>query len=312
MSEHAAPGWFDAALAQRPEDRDVRVKGCDVHYLRWGDVERPGLVLVHGGAAHAQWWSFIAPQFTQQYHVLAPDLSGHGDSGRRPVYAVETWADEIMACVADAGMEEPPIMVGHSMGGMVTIAAANLFGEKLAGAVVIDSPVRRPDPESEEGERGRMFRNPKTYASQQDAVAHFHLQPPQPCTNPFIVEHIARHSLKETDDGAWTWKFDPKVFQRHRQGIDDYLADTRCRIAVFKGQYSDLVTADVQDYMNELLGRNSPIVEIPEAHHHVPLDQPLALVAALRTLLADWEHSVPKHRPKAGGRLHPTAAPAGG
>jgi len=213
MSEHAAPGWFDAALAQRPEDRDVRVKGCDVHYLRWGDVERPGLVLVHGGAAHAHWWSFIAPQFTQQYHVLAPDLSGHGDSGRRPVYAVETWADEIMACVADA---------------------------------------------------------------------------------------------------AWTWKFDPKVFQRHRQGIDDYLADTRCRIAVFKGQYSDLVTADVQDYMNELLGRNSPIVEIPEAHHHVPLDQPLALVAALRTLLADWEHSVPKHRPKAGGRLHPTAAPAGG
>ena len=53
MSEHAAPGWFDAALAQRPEDRDVRVKGCDVHYLRWGDVEQPGLVLVHGGAAHA-------------------------------------------------------------------------------------------------------------------------------------------------------------------------------------------------------------------------------------------------------------------
>lgn len=311
MSEHAAPRWFDAALAQRPEDREVRVKGCDVHYLRWGDVERPGLVLVHGGAAHAHWWSFIAPQFTGQYHVLAPDLSGHGDSGRRPVYAVETWADEIMACVTDAGMEEPPIMVGHSMGGMVTIAAANLFGEKLAGAVVIDSPVRRPDPESEEGERGRMFRNPKTYASQQDALAHFHLQPPQPCANRYIVEHIARHALKETD-GAWTWKFDPKVFQRHRQGIDDYLADTRCRIAVFKGQYSDLVTADVQDYMNELLGRNSPIVEIPEAYHHVPLDQPLALVAALRTLLADWEHSVPKHRPRADGRARPPATAAGG
>src|SRR4051794_23252758 len=287
MSEHAAPGWFDAALAQRPEDRYVRVKGCDVHYLRWGDPERPGLVLVHGGAAHAHWWSFIAPMFTQQYHVIAPDLSGHGDSGRRPVYAVETWADEIMACVDDAEMIGSPIMVGHSMGGMVTIAAANLFGEKLAGAVVIDSPVRRPDPESEEGERGRMFRNPKTYVDEDDAVHHFHLQPPQPCANAFIVDLIARRSLK-AEGGRWTWKFDPKVFQRHRQGIDDYLAETRCRIAVFKGQYSDLVTADVQEYINELLGRNSPIIEIPEAYHHVPLDQPLALVAAVRTLLADW------------------------
>jgi pimeloyl-ACP methyl ester carboxylesterase len=67
-----------------------------------------------------------------------------------------------------------------------------------------------------------------------------------------------------------------------------------CRIAVFKGEHSDLVTADVQDYIDELLGRNSPIVEIPAAYHHVPLDQPLALVAAIRTILADWEHSIPR------------------
>ena len=50
----------------------------------------------------------------------------------------------------------------------------------------------------------------------------------------------------------------------------------------------------LQDYMDELLGRSSPIVEIPAAYHHIPLDQPLALVAALRAILADWEHSVPR------------------
>jgi pimeloyl-ACP methyl ester carboxylesterase len=289
-----APHWFNEALAVTPADRTVAVKGTDIHYLSWGEPGRPGLVLVHGGAAHARWWSFIAPQLVSQYHVIAPDLSGHGDSGRRPVYAIETWADELMACVEHSGMAGPPILTGHSMGGLVTIAAANLYGERLAGAVVIDSPVRRPDPESEEGERGRMFRNPKTYPDLDEAVAHFHLQPPQPCENPFIVEHIARTSLRRTEAG-WTWKFDPRVFQRTRQGIDDYLGAVRCRIAVFKGQYSDLVTPDVQDYIDELLGRNSPIVEIPQAYHHVPLDQPLALIAALRAILADWEHSIPKH-----------------
>jgi pimeloyl-ACP methyl ester carboxylesterase len=296
MTDQPAPAWFTKAIAEVAEDRTVRVKGCDIHYLRWGDPDRPGLVLVHGGAAHAHWWSFIAPHLVPHYHVVAPDLSGHGDSGRRPVYAIETWADEVMACAEDTGMGSAPVVVGHSMGGLVTIAAGNLYGEELSGGVVIDSPVRRPDPESEEGERGRMFRNPKTYDDEDTAVAHFHLQPPQPCENRFIVDFIARRSLRQVD-GGWTWKFDPKVFLRQRQGIDDYLAEVRCRIAVFKGEHSDLVTTDVQDYIDELLGRSSPIVEIPEAHHHVPLDQPLALVAALRAILAEWEHSVRTKRP---------------
>jgi pimeloyl-ACP methyl ester carboxylesterase len=295
MDDRDPPAWFAAATATVPVERAVRVKACDIHYLRWGDVERPGLILVHGGAAHAHWWSFIAPLLLPQHHVVAVDLSGHGDSGRRPVYAVETWADEVMSCAEDSGMQGSPVLVGHSMGGLVTIAAANLYGEKLAGAVVVDSPVRRPDPESEEGERGHMFRNPKVYDSLETAVQHFHLQPPQPCENGYIIDFIARRSLRQVGDG-WTWKFDPKVFLRARQGIDDYLADIHTRIAIFKGQHSDLVTADVQDYMDELLGRSSPIVEIPAAYHHVPLDQPLALVAALRAILADWEHSVPTKR----------------
>jgi pimeloyl-ACP methyl ester carboxylesterase len=296
MTDESAPLWFTKAIAQVPVDHVVRVKGCDIHYLEWGDRGRPGLVLVHGGAAHAQWWSFIAPQLARQYHVTAVDLSGHGDSGRRAVYAIETWADEVMACASDSGMNALPVVVGHSMGGLVTIAGGNLYGEELSGGIVVDSPVRRPDPESEEGERGRMFRNPKTYNDLETAIHHFHLQPAQPCDNHFIIEFIASRSLRQAD-GGWVWKFDPRVFLRQRQGIDDYLANVRCRIAVLKGEHSDLVTPDVQEYIDELLGRNSPIVEIPEAHHHVPLDQPLALVAALRAILAEWEHSIRTKRP---------------
>jgi pimeloyl-ACP methyl ester carboxylesterase len=60
------------------------------------------------------------------------------------------------------------------------------------------------------------------------------------------------------------------------------------------GQLSDLVTPEVQAHMEELTGRNAPMVEIPQAYHHIPLDQPLALIAAIRAILADWDHSIDK------------------
>ena len=140
-----------------------------------------------------------------------------------------------------------------------------------------------------------MFRNPKTYPDLETAVEHFHLQPPQPCDNPWIVDHIARHSLREVDDG-WTWKFDPSVFARERYTTHEYLPHTRCRLALMHGELSDLVTPEVQEHMEELTGRNAPMVEIPQAYHHIPLDQPLALIAAIRAVLADWEHSIDKKR----------------
>lgn len=291
-----APGWFEDAITETGESCHVDVKGCSIHYLRWGDPSRPGLVFVHGGAAHARWWGFIAPFFARDYHVVAIDMSGHGDSGRREDYPRELWAEEIVAVAEAAGFPSPPIIIGHSLGGLVTIATASLFGDRLAGAIVVDSPVRRPDPESEEGARGRAFRNPKTYPDLETAVEHFHLVPPQPCENGYIVDYVARHSLKETPEG-WTWKFDAKVFHRSSPKImNDYLASTRCRIALLRGSHSDLVTPEVSEYMYELLDRNAPVIEIPEAYHHLLLDQPLALVASVRALLEDWEHSVPKSR----------------
>jgi pimeloyl-ACP methyl ester carboxylesterase len=301
VSADAAPAWFLAALAAPRESRTTRVADCPIHYLRWGDPGRPGLVLVHGGAAHAHWWSFLAPLFVPQYHVVALDLSGHGDSGRREAYPRETWAEEVLAVAADAGMAAKPILVGHSMGGLVAITAAALHGERLAGAIIVDSPVRRPDPESDEGARGRAFRNPKTYRDRETAVTHFRVMPDQPCENPWILDHIARTSLREFE-GGWTWKFDPEVFRRFLpRALHEFLPGVRCRVALVRGAKSEVVSPDTAEYMYELLDRNAPLVEIPEAYHHIMLDQPLALVAALRALLADWEHSTPA-RPTSGAR----------
>jgi len=285
------PAWFEAAIAHEPEQYDVDVQGTAIRYLSWGTHGKPGLVFVHGGAAHAQWWSFIAPMFASDWHAVAIHLSGHGDSGRRPAYSHELWAAEVMAVATNADFPGPPVIVGHSLGGMVTIQTAATHGDHLSGAVIVDAPVRRPSPEAEEGRSGRAFRSPGVYATEAEAKSHFRLIPPQDCENGFIIDWIATHSLRETTQG-WTWKFDPALFHGTIVALRDQLAAVRCRVALFTGERSVVVPPDTAEYMYELMGRVAPVIAIPEAHHHLTLDQPLAFVAALRTLLADWDHSI--------------------
>ena len=229
--------------------------------------------------------------FTAEWHAVAIHLSGHGDSGRRSSYSHAEWAAEVMRVAEDAGFPGPPVIVGHSLGGMVTIQTAATYGDRLAGAVIVDAPVRRPSPEEEEGSSGRAFRAPGTYPSKDEALAHFRLIPPQPCENDYIIDWIAEHSIDRTELG-WTWKFDPALFRGTLHPLRDQLASVRCRIALFTGELSVVVPPDTAEYMYDLMGRVAPVIPIPEAHHHLTLDQPLAFVAALRTLLADWDHSV--------------------
>jgi pimeloyl-ACP methyl ester carboxylesterase len=294
MPQDSPPSWFTDAISFPYVKRELTVAGCTLSYLAWGDPDKPPLVLVHGGAAHAMWWSIHAHELSRHYYVIAPDLSGHGDSGRRQTYPMEAWAEEVVAVSEDAAGGRAPVLVGHSMGGLVGIVAAALHGaERLTGAIIVDAPVRRPDPESVEGRGGKSFRDPKMYPDLETALAHFRLVPGQPCEHQFILDHIARHSLRQTAEG-WTWKFDPRVFLRFSTtSVRDYLARVRCRVALMRGEFSIVVPPETGEYMVELLNRNAPLVEIPQAHHHLILDQPLAFIAALRALLADWEHSVP-------------------
>jgi pimeloyl-ACP methyl ester carboxylesterase len=288
-----APRWFQNAVATPYQDCSVDVEGCRIHYVRWGDPGKPGVVLVHGGAAHAHWWSFIAPLLARDCQVVAIDLSGHGDSGRRAEYPREIWAEEVMAVAEDARILGRPILCGHSMGGFVCIAAAARYGDRLAGAIILDSPVRRPDPEAEEGARGRAFRNPKVHPDLETALAHFRVVPEPTCAAPWILSHVARHSLMQVEDG-WTWKFDPRVFLRFApRAAHEVLPLVGCRVALFRAEFG-LVTPDIGDYMYELLDRNAPVIEVPDSYHHIMLDQPLALITGLRAILADWEHSVPR------------------
>ena len=86
------PQWFTEAISSPFQKRTLTVTGCPINYLVWGEPDKPPLVLVHGGAAHAMWWSIVAPELAHHYYVIAPDLSGHGDSGRRGKYPGENIA----------------------------------------------------------------------------------------------------------------------------------------------------------------------------------------------------------------------------
>ncbi|HRW37525.1 MAG TPA: alpha/beta hydrolase [Aquihabitans sp.] len=293
-----APGWFRRALHTPFFDEHVDVDGTQIHYLAWGEPGRRGIVFVHGGAAHAHWWTHIAAPFSRQFRVVAVDLSGHGDSDRREAYSLERWADEVMAVADDAGIDGPPVVVGHSMGGFVTIATAAMHSERLAGVIVLDSPVAEPDHEVGAAQAGAAFGVPKVYPTAEDALARFRTIPPQDHYEPYVMHHVARRSLHAVE-GGWSWKFDHDLFSAFTSSIRavalPYLPQVTCRFALLRAEHG-LVTPDIGQSMYERLGRVAPVVELPEAGHHGMLDQPLVLITAIRTLLADWDHSTPQRR----------------
>lgn len=294
LDRQSPPPWLARALAVDFEIDRVRVDGCDINLNIWGEPGMPGLVLVHGGGAHTHWWSFIAP-LLGGYRIVAMDLSGHGDSGWRETYALSQWTEEVLTAADRASMTGRPLVIGHSMGGFVSAATAVRARDDIAGLIVIDSPMVKEDPEVEAARLGQAFGKPKTYPDIDTAIARFRTVPRQENYDPHILDYVARHSLTRRD-GRWAWKFDPRLFMAvSRSAAADLLPSITCRMALLRAEHG-LVTPEIGAIMYERLGRVAPVVLIPEAGHHMMLDQPLLLVTALRALLADWEHSVPFRR----------------
>ncbi|CAN5405547.1 alpha/beta hydrolase [soil metagenome] len=293
-----APEWFRSALAVPISDGSVQVDGCDIHYLSWGSPGQRGLIFVHGGGANAHWWTHVAATFAEEFRVLAIDMSGHGDSGHRQVYSLEQWTDEVIAVAADGGIEGPPLVIGHSMGGFVTMATAARYPDALAGVIICDSPVTEPDPEVDGYHVKDAFGRERTYATLEEAIGRFRTVPPQAHYLDFVMDNVARNSVKPVEDG-WRWKFDRNIFSQFSQPVRHvalpYLAHVTCRLALLRSQYG-LVTRDIGESMFEMLGRVTPVIEIPEAGHHAMLDEPLILLTAIRAFVADWDHSEPHVR----------------
>ncbi len=304
-----APDWFEKAIATPSEEGAVEVGGARIRYSVWGedDGEKAGrgLLFVHGGRAHRNWWRPFAPFFSENRRVAALDLSGMGDSDWRETYSLDLYVDEVFAVIDKAGLavRGRPVIVGHSFGGWVTLAAVEREGEKLGGAVVVDSPLGVPDPHEgytvikprpdEAGEK----RSAHIYPTKEEMIERFRLLPNQPAEHLYLIDYIAREGLRpvqSSECGAqqgegWTWKFDPgdrRGFEIHFER--DLLRAARCPLAFIYGEKSMFAGGDGISHLREQARGRSPFIMMPEAHHHLMMDQPLAFVSALRTLLSAW------------------------
>lgn len=302
-----APAWAQAALAHAPERSRVEVEGAGIEVLTWGGRGRPGLLFLHGGGAHAGWWSPLAPLFAADdapggaRRCAAISFSGMGGSHWRARYDFDLFRAEAMAGAQVAGLfeaDEPPVVVAHSFGGAVAAhLAAGPDGARWRGAVIVDAGVRPPErrkgfgpPRRAEGAVNRVM------ADVPEALARFRLMADAGDPEPWYLDHVARGSLAAVGEG-WTWAFDPLLWTHMDRGSrlpqEEELAAARCPLAFVSGERSSLMDAAAVAYTALHAPPGTPMIAAPGAAHHVMLDQPLVFVAILRTLLASWALTPP-------------------
>jgi pimeloyl-ACP methyl ester carboxylesterase len=298
-----SPQWFKDAVARSPERGFVESLGTKLEALTWGEVGKPGLLFVHGNSAHADWWSFIAPFFADDFRVTSMSLAGMGASDWRERYAFPDFAEDAEAVARATGLYEggrKPVYIGHSFGGGQVFHAAVTQPERMHAAIMVDTGFGPPPEElarrQAQMERVRNIptvdRPSRVYPTLEAALARFRLMPPQPAGNAYIADFIARRSLKEVP-GGWTWRFDPNMWAKLNRD-NDLRRDTSANANNVKVPMVHIYGSKSRIVEHRKAGHPSPFpagmpeIEIPDSHHHIMIDQPLALVAALRSLFAAW------------------------
>lgn len=301
------PAWLHNAMSIPREEGFVTVDNCDIHFFRWGNPKNPGVVMLHGFLAHARCFAFIAPLLAKNYHVVAYDISGMGDSGQRDQYTYPIRIKELLVVCEKTGLFEngkKPFIVAHSYGGRVSTEAVHAHPDTFAGLIICDLLIIRPSIMQANADKlsppgnGRDPNQPnRIYADYEQAKNRFVLAPPQKVEQEYLLDFMAHHSLKQVE-GGWQWKFDPKLFNFTSDKNSPWgktgpkLMTAPGRKAIVYGEQSMLFIPDSVDYLNELANEYEkppiPCIGIPDARHHLMLDQPIAFACTLKSILAEW------------------------
>jgi pimeloyl-ACP methyl ester carboxylesterase len=226
-----------------------------------------------------------------------------GRSGWREAYSMQQQAREALAVAEASGLFEalhPPILIGHSYGSFVARIVAQTSGARLGGIVLVDGALAASENDDEyDGVRRRGHRH-RVYPMLAQALARFRFEPPQTCATGYIADHIAHTSLGEVRDEqgqpGWSWCFDPDLRAKTRAlPTPELLAPPSCRTALMFGDRSLLMTRERLALLRSTAPAQTPWIVIPDSGHHIMVDQPLALVAALRALLAAWQPDATLH-----------------
>lgn len=267
------------------DDSFIEVNGVRLHYLDYGTAGLTPMVCLHGGAVNAHWFDFVAAGFTSNYHVRAFDQRGHGDSARAqpPDYSYERYAADVAEVVNKLDLRDF-VLMGHSMGGLVSLVYAATHPGRVKKIVIVDSTlVATPDRVAGLHQVGE--REGKTYATRQDFVDNFRVRPAGTTAAPEILRYLAERSGRQGPDGLWRHKFDRNVYSK-RVLIDIPPHWNRIGVPVLlvKGSRSDRITPEIAADAKSRCSQVD-LVEVPGADHHVTLDNPGGFVDAVNAWL---------------------------
>jgi esterase len=272
-----------------PSEHDVSVGQLRFRYLDWGTKGLRPILFLHGGALTAHTWDLCCLALRGEFHCVALDQRGHGDSDWAPDadYSIGAQREDIRGFADRLGLDRFAL-VGQSMGAINGLAFAVAHPERLSALVMIDAG---PEVRRRGSSRIREFVNggakPETLEEIIERALAFN-----PRRDPQILRRSLMHNLRPQPDGSWSWKYDRSRFQRldqdthlaERRRLADNLASVTCPALVVRGAESDVFHQDDA----ERLAKNFPDgrqITIAQAGHTVQGDNPKDLVAALRDFL---------------------------
>lgn len=275
-----------------PRSHFVDHNGLALHHLEWGEPGRPALVLVHGSRLHAHVWDHFARRFADRYHIVAIDQRGHGESAWEtgPEYRLDDLCGDLRAHVLACGLTRYTL-IGHSLGGRVSMLYAHRHPTELDGLVLVDitpgRPVRQtaPPPVGGAAVGGAQ---PRDFETTDAAVAYLTRAMPRAPVE--LVAESVRHGLRVNGAGRYVWKYDPVHFVRRvtpPPGLDLWhvAAGIGARTLLQYGSESDVVDGELAARLRKTMPR-CRVECIDGAGHGLFTDRPDAFAASVERFLA--------------------------
>jgi pimeloyl-ACP methyl ester carboxylesterase len=193
-----------------------------LHYVDWGNAEKPPLLLIHGGRDHARNWDWVAEDLRRDFHIIAPDLRGHGDSqwAIGGSYAMVDYTLDVDQLLRALDIKEITV-IGHSLGGSIALQYTGTYSDRIKKVVAIEGLGPPPELLKQQPpahQRMRVWisemralarRHPHRYASLDEAVQR--MQEANPRLTPAQARHLTIHGSYRDEDGTYLWKFDNYV-----------------------------------------------------------------------------------------------------
>jgi pimeloyl-ACP methyl ester carboxylesterase len=280
-----------------PRSRYFQSQGLKLHFTDWGNAQAPPLLLVHGGLDHSRSWDHLAQALAADFHVVAPDLRGHGDSGwaTGSSYSLADHVYDLTNLAKSEGFDKVAI-VGHSMGGMVSLTYAGAFPERVSKLVVLDGvtnfPARRPKPadvriadwagDLDKLAQRKIHRYPTVADGAERIIGR----------NPRLTRaqamHLATHGMKRNDDGSFSWKYDPYLRARapYRLSLDDNIglwSRIACPTLLVAASESFLPDPEKAGVMSHF--KHAELAKIAGAGHWLQHDKPDEVLGLIQRFL---------------------------